>query len=248
VGQHPIKKALSAAFDALGYEVRRKQPPGWGADAFLDQQRLLDGTAVKAVVDVGANLGETVLKYRTLFPTATIYAFEPFPDVHRQLAERFAADPQVRPYQRAVADAAGTRRLFVNEVHFTNSLLPLDPASIVWDGLSPSQEPDKSVEVPAVTLDGFAAAEGLSEIDLLKMDIQGGEAMALEGAAGLLKRRAVRVLYLEVQFFPLYAGQPYFCDVAGILHQHGYQLFGLYDLVHSERGIGWADAIFRPAP
>lgn len=247
MGQRRVRKALSAAFDALGYQVRRKQPPSWGDDAYLDQQRLLKDSPVRVVMDVGANVGDTVRLYRSLFPAATIYAFEPFPDVHRQLVERFAGDLQVRPYQRAVTDAAGRRRLYVNDVHVTNSLLPLNPASVDWARASSAQGLDKTVEVSAVTLDQFAAAEGLSHIDLLKMDIQGGEGMALEGAAALLARQAVRVVYLEVEFAPLYEGQAFFCDITRILNRYGYRIFGLYNLVHEDRGLGWGDAIFRPA-
>lgn len=246
MAQRRIRNAISAAFDKIGYQVRRKQPPRWGDDAYRDQQRLLEGSPVRVVMDVGANVGDTVHQYRALFPAATIHAFEPFPDVHRQLAERFATDPHVRAHQRAVTDAAGTRRLYVNDVHVTNSLLPLNPASAAWAGAS-AQGLDRTVDVPAVTLDQFCAAEGLTRIDLLKMDIQGGEGMALEGAAALLAQRAVRLIYLEVEFAPLYDGQAYFCDVTGILNRHGYQLFGLYNLMHGDRGLGWGDAIFRPA-
>jgi FkbM family methyltransferase len=247
VGQRRIRRALSAAFDALGYDVRRKQPPGWGEDAYLDQQRLLKDSPVRVVMDVGANAGDTVEHYRTLFPQAQIHAFEPFPDVHRRLVERFAADPRVRPHQAAVTEASGTRRLYVNEVDVTNSLLPLDPASVDRAGASSAHGLDQTVDVQAISLDEFCAAEGLDRIDLLKMDIQGGEGMALDGAAGLLARRAVRLIYLEVLFAPLYVGQSYFCDVSRILNRHGYQLFGLYNLVPQERGLGWGDAIFRPS-
>ena len=78
------------------------------------------------------------------------------------------------------------------------------------------------------------------------MDIQGGEAMALRGAGRLLAQQAVWLIYVEVLFAPLYEGQAYFCDVSAILANHGYQLFGLYNLVQSDRGLGWGDAIFRP--
>ena len=244
---HIVKKALSASFDALGYQVRRKQPPGWGQDASRDQQRLLDASDVRVVMDVGANVGDTVQHYRTIFPGASIHAFEPFPEVYRQLVERFAADPSVRPHQAAVADASGTRRFYVNEAHVTNSLLPIDRTSRDRAQAGTPQGLDKSVDVAAITLDAFCAAEGLRAIDLLKMDIQGGEGMALEGAAGLLARQAVRVIYLEVLFAPLYEGQTYFCDITRILNRHGYRISGLYNLVHDDRGLGWGDAIFRPS-
>jgi FkbM family methyltransferase len=247
VSKRRIRKGLSAAFDALGYQVRRKQPPWWGHDPYLDQQRLLEGSQVRVVMDVGASVGDTVQQYRTLFPGAIVYAFEPCPAVHRQLVERFAAEQQVRPQQSAVTDAAGTRRLHVSDLHMTNSLLRIDPAALDWAHTWSGERPDQTVEVPAITLDDFSAAHGLDVIDLLKMDIQGGEGMALEGAARLLGQRAVRLLYLEVAFAPLYAGQAYFCDVTRILNRHGYQIFGLYNLVHGEHGLLWGDAIFRPS-
>jgi FkbM family methyltransferase len=240
-----IRRAVSASFRRFGYRIGRITPIGWGVDPFHDQAQLLDGAPVSVVLEVGANIGEVVERYRALFPAAVIHAFEPFPDVHRQLADRFAADPRVHAHQRAVTNSAGTRRFYVNDLDVTNSLLPLDPATADWHVGSTRSE--RTIEVPAVTLDQFCAAEGLTRIDLLKMDIQGGEAMALEGAAGLLARKAVRLIYLEVLFAPLYEGQGSFFDVAAIFHRHGYKLFGLYNLVQGSQGLAWADAIFRPS-
>jgi hypothetical protein len=62
-----------------------------------------------------------------------------------------------------------------------------------------------------------------------------------------LARKAIRVIYLEVAFAPLYEGQWDFCDVTQILDRHGYRVFGLYNLVHEDRGLAWGDAIFRPS-
>jgi FkbM family methyltransferase len=247
VVQRRIRRGVSAVFDALGYRIQRKRPARWGDDALLDQQRLLEGSPVRVVMDVGANLGETVQQYRAAFPGAAVYAFEPFPEVYRELARRFAADTRVRTCESAVTDAGGTRRFYVNDVHYENSLFPLHPAAAGKPAAASPQRQDRIIEVRAITIDEFCAAEGLSDVDLLKMDIQGGEALALEGAARLLGRRAVRVVYLEVLFAPLYEGQAYFCDVTRVLNRHGYHLFGLYNLVHREDGLGWADAIFRPA-
>jgi len=240
-----IRDTVSAAFDRLGFELRRRRPPRWGDEAYGDQRRLLEGGPVDVVLDVGANVGDATHQYRTLFPTATIHAFEPFPEVHRRLAERFKADARIRAHQAAVTDAPGTRRFYVNEAHATNSLLPRDAASVEWAWAS-GDGSGGSIDVPAVTLDDFCLAEGLPRIDVLKMDIQGGEAMALRGADRLLAQQAVRLIYLEVLFAPLYEGQASFCDLSAILTRHGYQLFGLYNLVHGEGGLGWGDAIFRP--
>ncbi|MEO6238148.1 MAG: FkbM family methyltransferase [Vicinamibacterales bacterium] len=242
-----LRNATLSTFDRLGYQIRRKRAPGWGEDPYRDQQRLLEGTPTQVVFDVGANAGDTVAQFRALFPGALIHAFEPFPDAHRRLTDRFAADARVRTHLCAVTDAAGAAALHVHDADATNSLLPTQPGAEAWAGSSDRCGPT-TIEVRTVTLDGFCAAQGLTQVDVLKMDIQGGEVMALRGARGLLERRAVRAIYVEVLFAPLYQGQAHFCDVSAILTGHGYQLFGLYNLVQGEHGLGWADALFRPDP
>lgn len=245
VGQRRIRKALSAACRALGYDVRTRRPPIWGDDAFLDQARWLGASPVRVVVDVGANVGDTVARYLAQFPDASVYAFEPFPDVHRQLAARYAVEPRVHLRRFAVSDRAGTRRFYVNAGDKTNSLLRLDPSALGWAGSFSAPGLDSSIDVHAITLDGFCAAESIDRIDVLKLDIQGGEGMALDGASGLLARHAIAVIYLEVLFAPLYEGQAYFCDITRILDRHGYRVAGLYNVAGGERGLGWGEAIFR---
>jgi len=245
MGQRRLNRAIAALFDSMGYTVRRKQAPSWGRDAFLDQERWLRDAPVSVVFDVGANQGDTVAQYRALFPSATIYAFEPFDTVFERLAARFTGQPQVRPQHAAVTNGTGARELFVNDAHPTNSLLPLNEQELDRS-MASGEDLARTITVPAVSLDTFCAREGIDRIDVLKMDIQGGEGMALEGAAALLSRKAIRLLYLEVLFAELYKGQAYYCDLARMLDRHGYQTAGLYNLVIDERGLGWADAIFRP--
>jgi FkbM family methyltransferase len=241
-----VRKTVAAVFDGLGYQLRRKTPPSWGEDSFRDQAELLQGSPVETIFDVGANVGDSVARYRGLFPGATIHAFEPFPEVHRELSARFSKDPAIHAHRAAVTRAAGSATFHVNDVHVTNSLLPVNPAAAEWAGVADTAR-HHTIEVETFTLDGFCGARNITRIDLLKMDIQGGEAAALDGAARLLADRAVRLIYVEVLFAPLYEGQAYFCDISAILTKYGYRIFGLYDLKHGPRGLGWGDAIFRPS-
>src|SRR5207302_2007090 len=76
-------------------------------------------------------------------------------------------------------------------------------------------------------------------------DIQGGELIALHGAAGLLKNRASSLIYAEVNFAALYEGQAEFDELLRFLAGYGYSLFGLYNLSHGENSaLAWCDAIF----
>ena len=59
-------------------------------------------------------------------------------------------------------------------------------------------EPVAQVEVAAVTLDEYCAANGVESIDLLKIDVEGAELDVLQGAQRLLEDRRVGSILFEV--------------------------------------------------
>ncbi len=125
-----------------------------------------------------------------------------------------------------------------------NSLLPVDPAAFEAGAASADQEV-RALDVSVATLDEFCRERGLARIDLLKMDLQGGELLALRGAAGLLRAGAVDVIYTEVVTVPHYHGQCYFHEVTAELYAHGFRLFGVYNFDLSPVGqLTTADAIY----
>jgi FkbM family methyltransferase len=71
--------------------------------------------------------------------------------------------------------------------------------------------------------------------DLLKMDVQGGELMVLNGATERL--RDVLVVHTEIEFAPLYKDQPLFGDIDAFLRRHGFA-------AHSLRTLG--GRLFQP--
>jgi hypothetical protein len=86
-------------------------------------------------------------------------------------------------------------------------------------------------------------------IDFLKLDIQGFELYALQGAVDVLGR--TNVVHCEVEFGQIYENQPLFSEVESLLRSRN---FGLIDLVSqtkyayedgNERDrLVWADAVF----
>ena len=103
------------------------------------------------------------------------------------------------------------------------------------------------IEVQGVSLNSLCASHRLDQLDILKMDIQGAELMALRGACGLLDRQAIGLIALEVLFQPLYRDQPTFWDIADHLRFRGYALQGIHDQRHhavNHAVLRWADAVF----
>ena len=84
----------------------------------------------------------------------------------------------------------------------------------------------------------------IDRIDILKMDIQGGEYEALKGLHKMLSQRKIDLIYSEVYFVEQYEGQPLFHDISLLLFQYGYQLQDIYNPIYGNGCIAWADVIF----
>ncbi len=213
-------------------------------DAFDDQRVLLTADTPRVILDLGANVGATAMRYAKLFPGATVHAFEPFPETYLRLRTAVGNAKNVQTHALAIADASGTRTFFFNQGHTTNSLLPV--AESYNETLSNSDEtkPVGQVEVPTSTVDAFCELQGISHVDVLKMDIQGGELMALRGAANMLGRD-IDLIYSEVNFSKIYEGQASFHELCELLTGYGYILLELYPLNYARNGAAnWTDAIW----
>jgi FkbM family methyltransferase len=90
-------------------------------------------------------------------------------------------------------------------------------------------------------------------VDLLKLDVQGGELDVLRGASRVLGD--VLAVHVEVEFIPIYRSQPLFDDVFRSMVAAGFELFDLPRLERcrylGSRGradrLVWAEAVFIPS-
>lgn len=197
------------------------------------------------IFDVGSHQGDSIESLLACFPRGSIVGFEPDPDNFTQLASKYAVHPRVDLHEKAVGDTEGWGFLHRNNYDATHSLIPIDQNEMVrWSDADDLHEiPGKKVAL--TSLDAFCANHEVPAIDILKLDIQGGELNALQGARRLLEAQAIGTIFCEVEFRSLYKNQPMFWDVAALLASMGYQLVSLVQTQISELGVWrWADAIF----
>lgn len=242
------KNHLNGIFRKFGFEVHGNgymqsiRKAEFKEDAFGVQARLMQGS-VGTIFDVGANNGDTVLAYASLFPEAEIYAFEPFPDTYKGMVENIGNKAKLHPFEKAVSDQVGTSVFHVNNSVDTNSLLASKEMGLNSD----RQVQNKGViEVGTITIDNFCSEHKIRQIDILKLDIQGGELAALKGAESLLKQKKIRLIYSETYFRQQYVDQPLMYDIANYVNQFGYNLQDLYNPIYGNGSIAWCDVIFLP--
>jgi hypothetical protein len=142
------------------------------------------------------------------------------------------------------------RKFYVNQCSNTNSLLPTVDNVEHWipSNIVAGFQNVATIEVPATTIDAFCKQESINEIQILKMDIQGEELMALKGATEKLNQGAISLIFTEVEFVPLYKNQALFYEICDFLAGYGYTLFDIYDINYMANGqLVWGNAIFFSA-
>ncbi len=243
-----VKTAVKTLALRHGLLIRRL-PSGRQADPFADQVQLLAGVRAPLVLDVGAYRGETTAAYRRAFKRAVIHCFEPAPESFATLEREFAKDVGVVANQLAVSDRVGPIELLINRFDATSSRFnPARGANrIVGDGLL---EVVERRVVPATTIDDYCRANGIERVDVLKLDIQGGELAALRGANRMLTEGRISLIYTEVLVGAIYEGQAEAGEIISALAHHGFQIYGLYNLAYgADSRLYQMDAIaFRPGP
>jgi len=170
-----------------------------------------------SIADVGANPIDGDPPYRAMLDAGLcrVIGFEPQPEALAELVRNKGPLETYLPY--AVGDGE-THTLHVAAASGMTSMFPPDPRRLaMFTGFPPWGEVIGEVSLPTKRLDDIAE---LPDVDLLKIDIQGGElAVFLGGSATLGNAVAV---HTEVSFVPLYEDQPVFGDIDHDLRNRGF--------------------------
>jgi FkbM family methyltransferase len=206
--------------DITGYWFYKKKYLPIGADLRVDLNRI--GIHPQIIFDVGANVGQTYKKFRSDFPHARVYCFEPVTNTFAQLRQ-IVSDPDVAE-QIAFGDYEGEAVIHTHpQWHVLNSIrVAVGPES-------------ETIRMSRVDMYGVVP-------DLLKIDTEGFEIPVLRGAAKTLDR--IKAVFVEVGFDRANERNTYFSDVAEFLQGHCF--YGLYDVTHYPRRDqpSFANALF----
>ena len=219
----------------MAYALRRTHEP---ATTQLFKEVVRPGDVV---VDLGANMGYfTLLAARLVGSEGRVFAFEPEPTNFAHLTRNIELNAyrQVTAYQKAVSDRYGSAKLFIctydsghhtiNQFDGIAAYARGRPATAEW------------VEIDTVPLDEFLG-EAAARVGVLKMDIEGAEALALDGMRRILtENRGLRVF---TEFFPLLLtkmGSSPDAYARRLIHDFGFTVYAIgqdYSLARTGQGL-----------
>lgn len=147
------------------------------------------------VFDVGANIGSYVqMVYNKAIATGVdvdIHAFEPTNACYNVLVSKFEDNKNIKICRKAVSNKVGTQDIFYDKeksglasLHKRNtSFLPIDI--------------NQSERVETTRLDNYVEENNIAHIHLLKIDIEGHELAAFEGAGKYLNAGFIDFIQFE---------------------------------------------------
>lgn len=177
------------------------------------------GFEAKEIFDIGAFTGNWTRSITNIFPGARVIAVEPNPLIQQQLIDNLASIiPAPIILQRAAAEKVG---------YLTFNIWG-DPKAATSASLQKHVRgnAEAQVEVQVDKLDNIAV-EFNFEPDLVKLDLQGSEIRALQGASHLLK--SVEMFVVEFGCLEAYIDRASPRQLLDIFYDNDYCLYDIVD-------------------
>jgi FkbM family methyltransferase len=200
------------------------------------------GIAPKGVVHVGAHEGRQARQYVDAGIAKSIMV-EANPAVYAKLQDNTAGLQGVLAIHCAAGDQNGTAELRVANSDRSSSVFPFARHRAIF----PTVKQTSLAEVPARTLDQILKEtdQQPGDYNVLNLEIQGAELIALKGAASLLPN--VQAVLAEVNYEELYAGGATIEQMDAFLESSGFDRVATTTPMHAS----WGSAFYvrrRAAP
>lgn len=223
--------------------IRKSLRSRWGIEIayskycpHLSERKVMDHylaahTQIGMIFDVGANVGQSALKFAESFPGAVIHSFEPFEANFNKLVHNTRDTVAIRPHHLALTDRNGSMDVLVDNV--PNSELNSITEQRQLEIKSSSDFSKESILLSRG--DYFCEVQGISCIDILKIDTEGHDAEVIQGFQGMFETRSIRSVIVEVGFLE---DQTHgnFQKINSYLIRKSMQLAGFYETCYFESG------------
>ncbi|MGZ3949309.1 MAG: FkbM family methyltransferase [Flavisolibacter sp.] len=210
------KTAETLMYGRFPYGLMKHVPQGF--EFYFDLKKYKKHYQPNVVFDVGANTGQTVLKWNKFFPKAEYHCFEPVAGTMSVLRTNTHKLKNIHYYQCALGAERIQSEIVLCEDSSLNSLV---------DTTRSFAEETELVQVN--TLDQVCHAENVNSIDILKIDTEGFDIEVLKGATSMLEANKIEFIQVEAGMNPtnkLHVPLQSFLD---FLVPFGYVLFGIYE-------------------
>tara|TARA_R110000772_G_scaffold20140_3_gene55937 strand:- start:3603 stop:4238 length:636 start_codon:yes stop_codon:yes gene_type:complete len=170
------------------------------------------------IIEAGAASGTDTLWFGQNFPNGRIFAFEPLNISYDKTVQRVATCDNVKVYNVALGPQESTEELYVSSNGASSSLLK--PTGHIQ--FHPRISFENKSTVKTINLDNFLRGQGVEEVDLMWLDMQGYEHTVLSHSLETLSK--TRYLYTEVSLKEMYADSVLYNEFKSWLKERGFKV------------------------
>lgn len=165
------------------------------------------------ILDIGSNIGYHTIMLAKSNPNSKIFSIEASPTIFNTLKENCMLNrlQNIIFFNNAVTDQNDEIINF-----YKRDTMSTTDKTILEDWLVPENE-IKIEKTKTITLDSLLEREGIRSISLLKMDIEGAEVLAFEGAKFSLETKKIQNMIIE---YHSYSNRDYLLDK---LNDYGFE-------------------------
>jgi FkbM family methyltransferase len=184
---------------------------------------------IEVIFDVGANVGQSIMKYKSYFPSSEIHAFEPIDETFEYLISNIDKYKGIYPNKFALSSLPGSKYVALSKNSPTTNSLRNE--------VTQNQQELNTQLIEIKTLDDYFQQKKLKKINFLKTDTEGFDLEVLKGGKELLDQKCIDFIVTEVTFDPQDNTHTNFLDVNDFLWKQGYGLVGFYDWGYKNKTI-----------
>lgn len=210
-----MKRIIKSFFDILGYEIKKIDKKKINFDKIY--QKFFNNELI--IFDVGANKGQSIERFKKIFPNSIIHAFEPIKKESDYLIDKYANNKTIiinnfalgeKRYQKDLNISKRTGVSSFNEFNLDHEWIKVR-----------SKQYNTNIEgflegrqlVCVESIDNYCIKNNIYNIDILKIDTQGYEDLVLAGAAQMLNKNLIKSVELEIIFDDTYDKYLTFSDL-----------------------------------
>jgi FkbM family methyltransferase len=173
------------------------------------------------IIDCGAHDGADSIEFAKLLKNASIYSFEPVDELYKRLLNNTALYENIKSYKIALGDKDGWQDFYISEGGSDASSSLLKPKEHLI--FHPDTFFKKKISVNTLTLDSWAARQGVKHVDLLWLDMQGFELNMIKASPEILA--TVKIIHTEVSTKEIYLQGPLYNEYKTYLQSIGFEVF-----------------------
>lgn len=180
----------------------------------FDYQKKFNPFDKLMILDIGANRGQSINRFKSIFKNSEIHSFEPDPKAFSVMKKKFGRLKQVYLNQKALGLTNEIKNLNIYQQSTDNSF-----------NKKKNEVPIDEISVETITIDSYLSIKKIEEVNILKIDTQSFNKQILQGSILSLEKKIFDVIEIELNLGDYYEYSNSFLEIEKFLDN--YKLAGI---------------------